>query len=268
MRLASITIDRNSFMFNPTNCSPLVAVGSVSSFEGAMSPISSPFQVANCSTLGFGPKLSASTSSKHSKANGESLTTKLAFPKAPFGSQANITKVKVELPKQLPSRLSTLQKACVAAVFEADPSHCPAGSVVGHATARTPVLPVPLAGPAYLVSHGGEAFPSLTLVLSGYGVTVDLVGTTLIRNGITSTTFKTVPDVPVSSFELSLPKGPHSVLTGIGNICKKPLLMPTVFYGQNGKQLASNTKITATGCKKAHRKSKHRKPKHHNKRKK
>ena len=75
-----------------------------------------------------------------------------------------------------------------------------------YATVTTPLLPVPLQGPAIVVSHGGEAFPSLTMVLQGYGVTIDLVGTTFIsKKGITSTTFKTVPDTPFNTFELKLP---------------------------------------------------------------
>ena len=62
---------------------------------------------------------------------------------------------------------------------------------------HTPILPVALTGPAIFVSHGGEAFPSLTMVLQGDGVTIELVGTTFIsKAGITSTTFKTVPDQP------------------------------------------------------------------------
>ena len=123
---------------------------------------------------------------------------KLTYPSAPFGSQANIKQVKVELPKGLPSRLTTLQKACTAAQFHTDPAGCPAASVVGHAKAITPLVPVPLEGPAYFVSNGGEAFPNLIVVLQGYGVTIDLVGDTFIsKAGITSSTFKTVPDAPV-----------------------------------------------------------------------
>ena len=92
---------------------------------------------------------------------------KLTYPKAPFGSQANIKSVKVDLPKQLPSRLTTLQKACPAKTFEANPAMCPAASIVGHGTAITPLIPVPLAGPAYFVSYGGAKFPELVVVAPG-----------------------------------------------------------------------------------------------------
>ena len=83
-----------------------------------------------------------------------------------------------------------------------------------------PLLPVPLEDPAYFVSNGGEAFPNLIMVLQGYGVKIDLVGDAFIsKSGITSSTFKTVPDQPVTSFELTLPEGPHSALAANGNLC-------------------------------------------------
>jgi hypothetical protein len=154
----------------------------------------------------------------------------------------NIAKVKVSLPKQLPSRLTTLQKACTAATFEANAAACPAASRIGTATATTPVLPVALSGPVYFVSHGGEAFPDLVVVLQGYGVTVDLVGTTFINKaGITSTTFKQVPDVPVGTFELKLPQGKFSALAANGNLCASKLKMPTAFVAQDGAEIHQST---------------------------
>jgi hypothetical protein len=209
--------------------------------------------------------LTAATSGKTSRAGGASLSVKLSYPAGPY--DANIATVKVELPKKLPSRLTTLQKACTAVVFEANPASCPAASIIGHATATTPVLPVPLSGPAYFVSHGGEAFPSLVIVLQGYGTTVHLVGSTFIsKQGITSSTFKTVPDVPVGTFELTLPEGPYSALAANGNLCNSKLAMPTEFVGQNGALIKTTTKIQTTGCPKA-KKATHKKKTGHNNRK-
>jgi hypothetical protein len=254
---------RGNFQFNPTNCSKMEVTGTIHSSEHAAYTIGVPFQVTNCAILKFAPKFAVSTSAKPSRANGESLHVTLTYPNAPFGSQANIARVKVELPKQLPSRLTTLQKACTSATFEANPARCPAASIVGHAKAVTPLIPVPLEGPAYFVSHGGEAFPSLVLVLQGYNVTIDLVGSTFINKaGVTSSTFKTVPDQPVDSFELTLPQGPYSALAAHGNLCNDKLAMPTEFVAQNGAEIHETTKISVTGCgKTVHKKhrAKHRK---------
>ncbi len=285
-------VNREKFILNPTNCNPMSITNTITGAGADFTnpagqvPVSvtSPFQAADCANLAFKPGFAVSTSGKTSKANGASLTVKLTYPNAPLGSQANIHLVKVELPKQLPSRLTTLQKACTAAQFHTNPAGCPAASVVGHARAITPILPVPLEGPAYFVSNGGEAFPNLIMVLQGYGITIDLVGSTFInKQGITSSTFKTVPDQPVTSFELTLPQGPFSALTANGNLCsltrtvtvKKKvtvkakgrrkrtvtrnvkqiqpasLTMPTEFVGQNGATLHQTTAIKVTGCAKA-----------------
>jgi hypothetical protein len=243
-----VTINRPGFTINPTNCTPMSITGTINSTEGASAPLSVPFQVTNCANLSFAPKFTVTTSGRTSKANGASLISRVSYPYTPQGTQANIAKVKVDLPKQLPSRLTTLQKACLAAVFEKNPASCPPDSIVGHATAHTPLLPVPLTGPAYFVSHGGEAFPSLTIVLQGYGVTIELVGSTFIHNGITSTTFKATPDSPVSTFELVLPEGEYSALTANANLCQSNLKMPTLFVAQNGAEIHETTTIKTENC--------------------
>ncbi len=245
----NVSINREDFTFNPTNCAPTEIGGSLTSSQGAVSVLHVPFQVTNCATLAFKPIFSVSTNGKTSRANGASLSVKLTYPKAAFGTQANIGKVKVDLPKQLPSRLTTLQKACPASVFEANPATCPPDSRIGSATATTPVLPVYLEGPAYFVSHGGAKFPELIVALSGEGVTVYLHGETFINKaGITSSTFRTIPDVPIGTFELKLPQGPDSALAANGNLCASKLIMPTSFVAANGMSIKQSTSITATGC--------------------
>jgi hypothetical protein len=256
LRLQRVTasIDRPGFMFNPTNCDAQQVTAAISGSQQSVVNVSSPFAVGGCKSLGFKPKFTVSTSGHTSRSDGASLDAKVSYPAGSVGNDANIASVKVSLPRQLPSRLTTLQKACLAATFAVNPAACPAASVVGVVRASTPLLPVGLSGPVYFVSHGGEQFPSLIVVLQGDGVRVDLTGTTFINKaGITSSTFKTVPDVPVGTFELYLPRGRYSALAANGNLCqaktRAKLVMPTEMRAQNGALMKQSTKIVVTGCK-------------------
>jgi hypothetical protein len=294
LRLVDSVIDRPGFMFNPTNCSPSSFSGTAWGTPppgvggpGATAPLSSRFGVGSCRELAFKPRFTVSTQANGtSGGHGASLDVKIAAKQGPgvkAGEQeANIHKVDVTLPIALSSRLTTLNKACTEKQFAANPAGCPSASNVGMATANTPILPVPLMGPAYLVSHGGAAFPDLDIILQGYGVTVVLTGNTQIKKGITYSKFETAPDAPISSFELKLPEGKFSILGAIKNLCKptktvtvkkrvavrrhgklvkvtkkvsklvpEALIMPTSITAQNGAVLTQSTKIAVTGCKKA-----------------
>ncbi len=264
VKAVNVTVDRPGFTFNPTNCQAMALSGVSSSVSGATAGVSSPFQAANCASLPFKPTFASTTIRKASKANGVSLDVTVT---AKGSGEANTRSVVTSLPKQLPSRLTTLQKACLAATFEVNPAACPQASNVGTATALTPILAHPVTGPAYLVSHGGAAFPDLEIVLQGEGVTVILDGNTSIKNGITTSSFRTVPDVPFTSFELKLPAGPFSVLGTFlpakanYSLCGQKLLMPTTITGQNGAVSRQSTKITIKGCPKP-KKPKKKKAKH------
>jgi hypothetical protein len=252
----NVTSTRQRFAFNPTNCNPLAITGNIAGGEGASSSLSVPFQVANCATLGFSPKVGVSTKGKASKANGANLLIKIAYPKGAMGSQSNLNEVKFDIPKQLPVRLTTIQKACLASVFEADRAACPAQSQIGHAIVHTPVLPVPLEGSVYFVSYGNKKFPEAVLVLKGYGVTIEQHCETFIdhKTGITSATCASIPDVPVESVEVNLPTGSFSEFTANlpakdhYNLCGHKLTMPTLFKASNGAEIHETTKIAVTGC--------------------
>jgi hypothetical protein len=195
----------------------------------------------------------ASTKGQASKASGANFDVKVESKGL---GQANIAKVRLQLPKALPARLTTLQKACTEGAFAKNPASCPEGSVIGQATIHTPVLSSPLTGPAYLVSHGGAAFPDVEFVLQGEGITLVLDGKTQIKNQITYSKFESAPDAPFTVFETVLPAGPHSALTtnlperAHFNLCSSSLSMPTEIVGQNGALLTQTTKIALQGCKK------------------
>lgn len=255
-----VYVDRPNFILNPTNCDPMAISSTLNSSLGQSATVSSRFQATNCASLGFKPSFKVSTAGRTSRRNGASLHVQLTMPGA-LGSNANIKYVKVALPRQLPSRLETLQKACTDKVFAVNPADCPAASLIGTATTTTPILPVPLSGPVYFVSHAALKFPELIVVLQGDGVTVELHGETFIsRTGQTSTTFNTIPDAPVGSFEMTLPQGPFSALAANGNLCKSKLLMPTTLIAQNGAVVRQSTRIAVGGCPKA-AKHKHKKKK-------
>jgi hypothetical protein len=248
LKSLNVEVNRPEFMLNPTSCEPMSATGTIGSAEGASVAVSSRFQAAGCQSLGFDPSFKAETHAGHTRKDGDALTVGITSKTG----EANIAKVHVSLPRELPARLDTLKLACTEAQFAANPSGCPEGSFVGTATADTPVLSSPLTGPAIFVSHGNAEFPNLDLVLQGEGVTIVLEGNTFIsgKTGVTTSTFASVPDAPISSFQLSLPTGPHSALAGEGNLCAKKQLMATQITGQNGAVVERETEVAVHGCSK------------------
>jgi hypothetical protein len=279
LKQVHVSVNRQEFQLNPTSCGAASVTGILTGWEGASDPVSYPFLTSNCLALPFKPVFTASTSSQTSKTEGASLKVKVDYP---HGAYANIAKVETDLPLGLPSRLDTIQKACPDTVFESGPARCGEGSHIGEAIAHTPILKNPLEGIAYLVSHGGRAFPDLEIVLKGEnGIKIVLDGQTDIKKGITKTTFAAVPDAPVESFELNLPRGPHSALgTSVGtNLCAptttavktvhfthrvkgrlvrstkqvtvtvpEALVIPTTITAQNGAVIHQTTPIVVSGC--------------------
>ncbi|MHB8490773.1 MAG: IPT/TIG domain-containing protein [Solirubrobacteraceae bacterium] len=300
LRRIQIVLDRPGFMYNPTHCSAGAIESTLSGADAlpagaptATQELKTPFTATGCGSLPFKPDFTASTQANTSRTNGASLT--VAYTQKP--GEANVHEIDTQLPMVLPSRLKTLQKACTEAQFALNPAGCPAASSVGTAIAKTPLLSAPLTGKAVLVSHGGAAFPDVDFLLEGDGVKVRVVGHTQIKHGITYSRFETVPDTPVSSFEVNFPEGPDSLFAANGSFCSRivttkkrvpkrrhghvvrrhgrvvrrtvkvrhrvpvTLVMPTTIVGQNGARVSQSTKIEVSGCRPAAR-PRYRRPRH------
>jgi len=247
LRTIDLSIDRTGFIVTPTSCPPRAIDGTLTSAQGTSVPVSTPFQILGCPWLPFAPKLAAFTRARaRRRGNGASLTIQVS---APAGAFADIASVAVTLPDTLRPRLATTQQACLARTLPSDPSSCPDASRVGTATVRTPALTSKLAGSVYLVYRGGDALPELDMVLQGGGVAVRLDGTLGVsKKGATSAAFRALPDVPISSFELQLPEGGHSLLGATANVCAKAGDVRYTIVAQNGDRARGAERIAVTGC--------------------
>jgi hypothetical protein len=267
MQQLTLEIDRPNFIFNPTDCAEQEITATVAGSEGARAELSNRFAIGGCRNLVFKPKLIATVTSHAGDRDGASLDIKLKRPNLPVGAEANLAGMRVALPEQLPVRLTALQNSCPQPTFNSNPAGCPSASVVGMARASTPVLPVQMVGPLYFVAHGRDHFPSPVVVLQGDGVRLNLVGETKIdTNGTVQVFFPAIPDVPLNSFELYLPRGAHSMLDATTNLCapaagqksarykagraRANLTMPTELIAQNGAVIHQQVKVTIAGCSK------------------
>ena len=238
----AITINRSQFIFNPTNCSPLSILSTISSASGAGATPSTPFQASGCGALPFSPALHvALTGAKETGAGGH---PGLAADVTSSPGQANIRSASVTLPNSLQVDLAAASgRVCSPAASQSDT--CPANTIVGSATIVTPLLSQPLTGPVYFAQGtGGSPLPSLLVTARGQ-VALDLRSqTTIGAGGGLDTTFSPIPDAPVTTFFLQLNGGSQGILavTPGKSLCHGVQTVTAAFLGQNGatKNLAVN----------------------------
>jgi hypothetical protein len=262
IRRVDVNLNRPDFTINPTSCNPMAVAGTLTSTGGLSAPVSSRFQVGGCAALGFSPKLKMALTGKGKTRSGTHPTL-IATLTQPFG-QANIHTAKVTLPLSLALDPNNSQHVCnydAALAVHGGSVPCPASTIVGWATAVTPLLSKPLSGKVYLVqgirfSHGNRihTLPSLLIPLRGQ-IALDLRAKTSIPvHGAQKlvTTFSTIPDAPVSKFTLTINGGRQGILviTGLGRtICGKSQVTDASFGAQSGKSNSQNVTMS-TPCKK------------------
>lgn len=252
MRSINITLDKPKFVINPSTCGAAAITGSALSVSGTAKALSTPFSVLGCNGMRFAPRVTASTGPGGGpRGKGASLEVHIA---AGGATKPTLGTVSITLPSALRPRLSTIQHACLPGTHSLE-SACRGDSVVGSAVIDTPALSEPLHGSAYLVAHGGKAEPTLTLLLHGGGITQQLEGVlTITKSHVIKTTFTELPDIPIEEMTLSLPRGPHSMLGAVDDICAQPLKLAYAMTDQSGRAARSSARIVTKGCGKAARK--------------
>jgi hypothetical protein len=242
-------------MVNPTSCDPFT-VSSMLTGAGARFGDSgddtsagapSPYQVSNCSALGFAPKFGITLKGGHER--GDQPTLK-AVLRPRFGD-ANVGKATVTLPPKIFLAQENIETICTLKQFFAH--NCPKGSEYGTATAITPLLDKPLSGPVYLRGNKGAAgsLPDLVVALKGAGgIETDLVGRIDSRLGGLRARFEVLPDAPVTKFTMTLRGGERGIIANATDTCEFPQVATAKFLGQDNDVEAYRIRMRPTSCEK------------------
>jgi len=249
VRVVRVAVDRRTFIRNPTSCAEKHVRAAVGSVTGTVAQVSSRFQVGNCNALALKPRMQLTVGAKgHTRAHS---STPLTATLTQTPGQTNLKSVGVTLPLLFNARLDVVNNACTRAAFEA--GHCEAAKA-GSAVAVTPLLPHALRGGAYFVKDPHApigSLPNLIVALRGQ-VDFDLVGTITIPGGtLLSTTFDSVPDVPITKFILRLRAGQHGPVGTVANLCTGSARRATAhlkFEAQNGKSTSTDQRLRIAGC--------------------
>jgi hypothetical protein len=203
------------------------------------------------------PKLALALSGKGETTDGKhpAVSAMLTQP----AGQANLKKVRVALPLSLALDPDNANGLCeFVDGSKAEPT-CPKASIVGTATAVSPILDEPLSGPVYFVKNirkdpksGREirTLPKLVVPLVGQnGLKLTLTGTSNVEDDQLVTTFDNIPDAPVSSFKLNIIGGKGGILVvSDADICKATQVADQQVDGQNAKQADTDVYIQTPGC--------------------
>jgi hypothetical protein len=253
MRSIQVNIDKPSFTINPTNCSPFTVDSQGIGDQGTVTDFSSYFQVVNCSSLPFKPKMTIKQTGGR-KATHRAANPALQLDLRTRPGDANIQSLSVTLSNAFEIDQRHLGNIC--SEKELEEKECAGRTPIGHATTTTPLLDKPISGPVYAVSGSG-GLPRLAFVLNGQIKLVPRADTTTVKGGRLQTTAPVVPDAPIGHFRMVVFGGKKGYLVNTRDICGKAPVVRVQYKGQNRKTVNQKMKVK-TACSKGNKKSKKR----------
>lgn len=261
LRTVHVDIDRPDFTINPTSCGEKRVGASFTSIDGAVHQTGSRFRAADCQALPFEPRLGLRLTGRKQVRTGKHPGVKAVVRQTGVG-EAGIRRVKVTLPKSLALDPDNAQALCEFADGTKPDleRHCPKGSIIGRTRAKTPLLGRDLVGNVYFVKNVERnrrtgalirKLPMIVVALRGE-IAINLVGkSSTSKDGRLVNTFGSVPDAPISRFNLDLQGGSKGIFVVTRtsrasiNLCAKPRghIADNRMNGQNGKVVAHGVRV-------------------------
>jgi hypothetical protein len=187
--------------------------------------------------LGFKPRLSLKLNGGVKRASHPAFHAVLK----PRPGDANVSETVVTLPHSAFLDQAHIRTICTRVQFAAD--QCPAGSIYGQVTARTPLLEETLKGPVYLRSSSHN-LPDLVFALHGI-VDVEPEGRIESVKGAIRAYFEEIPDVPISEVVIDMQGGKKGLIVNSRNLCAGVNRAKVDFTAHNGKALVGHPVVGA-----------------------
>jgi hypothetical protein len=238
-RTLNVSVDRNEFTLNPTDCSAKQITANITAANGKTAEPSAGFQATRCSQLAYSPQLKLRFKGSTKRTGNPAISAVLTQKPG----QANTKGAVVLLPAGEFIDNAHINNPCTRVQFNA--GACPPSSILGSATATSPLLDQPLSGPVYFRSNGGEReLPDIVVDLHG-PIHITLVGfidskKTGPETSRVRTRFLSVPDAPVSKFQISFFGGKKGLIENSVDICRHKRRASFEFRGQNGRKQVTN----------------------------
>jgi hypothetical protein len=245
LRDIRIYIDRPEFTHNPSSCEASqlesTITGSGADFgspaDDQTATATSYFQLLNCLTLGFHPKLGIRLRGGSRRGAFPSLRATYASR----GSQdSNLKRIDVTMPHSEFLAQGHIRAICTRPQFAAE--RCPKRSSYGEAVAYTPLFDSPLRGKVYLRSSD-HPLPDMAATLRSGSIRIDLTGRIEPAKGGIRVFFDELPDAPISRFVMTLFGGRRGLLVNSTDICAAPPLATVRALGQNDRGASFRSRL-------------------------
>jgi hypothetical protein len=234
-------VDRKGFTINPTSCAPKKVSATVVAADGRVATPSDGFQATDCAKLAYKPKLRLAFRGQMNRTGNPSVHATLTQKPG----QANTSAATVLLPPTQFIDNAHINNPCTRVQFAADA--CPAKSILGTATAKSPLLDQPLRGKVYFRSSGEDReLPDIVADLKG-PIRITLVGfiDSVTKKGVTRvrTRFLGVPDAPVTRFSMKLFGGKRGLIENTRPLCKVRPRAEIRLKAHNGRAKVTKQRI-------------------------
>ncbi|HET9198570.1 MAG TPA: hypothetical protein VFN92_10000, partial [Solirubrobacterales bacterium] len=204
--------------------------------------VTSPFQAADCASLGFKPKLSLQLLGGTKRGDNPRLKVTVK----PRPGDANIEGAQITLPHSEFIENAHFKTICTRVQFNSGAGNgaaCPANSIYGRARATIPLLDEPLEGPVFLRSSS-HALPDVVVALHSAKVDFNLVTRVdSVKGGRLRATVESAPDAPVTKFVVNMQGGKKGLFVNSTDLCKRKHRANVYLSGQNGRFTESNLEL-------------------------